>query len=68
MDDDARAGDDQPDGDSDNRIAVGIALGLPIGVALSLMLDNWAMVGVGIALGAAVGVIPRGEKRPPGPD
>ena len=39
-----------------NRIALGIALGMPFGVLLSLLLDNWAMVGIGLALGIALGV------------
>jgi hypothetical protein len=39
------------DGQS-NRMAIGIALALPLGVALSLILDSWAMLGVGVALGA----------------
>lgn len=53
MDDD----DDQPTA-SDNRMAIGIALGLPVGVALSLLLDSWAMIGVGVAFGAAFGAVP----------
>lgn len=51
--------DDQPEA-SDNRMAIGIALGVPVGVVLSLLLDSWAMIGVGIALGAAFGAIPAG--------
>ena len=45
-------------GDQDNRMAIGIALGIPFGVVLSLLLDNWAMVGVGVALGVAFGLLP----------
>ncbi|WP_313408016.1 hypothetical protein [Aeromicrobium sp.] len=57
MDDDHEdAGDDT----SANRMAVGIALGMPFGVALSLMLDNWGLLGVGLLLGVAYGAIPAG--------
>lgn len=49
--------DDQPKSD-DNHMAIGVALGVPVGVVLSLLLDNWAMIGVGIALGAAFGAVP----------
>jgi hypothetical protein len=50
------------DSDSaENRMALGIAAGLPIGVALSLVLDNWGMLGVGIALGAAFGATGRSK-------
>ncbi|WP_454083581.1 hypothetical protein [Georgenia sp. Marseille-Q6866] len=66
--------DDQPTA-SDNRMAIGITLGLPVGVALSLILDNWAMIGVGVAFGAAFGAIPAGgwsktadDDRPADPD
>jgi hypothetical protein len=47
-----------------NRMAIGTALGIPIGVALSLILDNWAMVGVGIALGASFGLLPSSKSSP----
>ncbi len=50
-------GDDQPKAD-DNHMAIGIALGVPFGVVLSLLMGSWAMVGVGIALGAAFGAVP----------
>jgi uncharacterized ferredoxin-like protein len=53
----AEGGDDQY-----SRMALGTALGTPIGVALSLILDNWAMIGVGIALGAGFGAIPVKKK------
>lgn len=59
--------DDRPK-TSENRMAIGVALGVPVGVALSLVLDNWAMIGVGIALGAAFGAIPTGRTTPPGND
>ena len=39
-------------------MALGIALGTPLGVALSLLLDNWGMLGFGIALGVAFGANP----------
>jgi hypothetical protein len=51
-----------PGGDQDGRMAMGMALGTPIGVALSLITDSWAMVGVGIALGAGFGAIPVGRR------
>jgi hypothetical protein len=41
-----------------NRMATGIALGIPFGVLLSLLLDNWGMVGVGVALGVSFGLLP----------
>ena len=44
--------------DSGDRLAMGVAMGVPVGVVLSLLLDNWGMLGVGIALGAAFGAIP----------
>ncbi|PYG02348.1 hypothetical protein SAMN05216184_101821 [Georgenia satyanarayanai] len=64
--------DDQPTSD-DNRLAIGVALGVPVGVVLSLLLDNWAFIGVGIALGAAFGAVPAngwstGEDDPAEPD
>jgi hypothetical protein len=39
-----------------DRMAMGMALGAPAGVLLSVLLDNWGLVGVGIALGAALGL------------
>jgi hypothetical protein len=51
------------DDDQQNRMAMGIALGTPLGVVLSLLLDNWGMLGVGIALGAAFGAIPSARRR-----
>jgi hypothetical protein len=57
-DDDKQSG---VDGQS-NRMAIGIALALPLGVALSLILDNWAMLGVGVALGAAYGAWPSSSR------
>lgn len=57
MDDDEASDHDDA---SANRLAVGIALGIPFGVALSLVLDNWAFVGVGVAFGVAFGAIPAG--------
>ncbi|MBD8062345.1 TIGR03750 family conjugal transfer protein [Oceanitalea stevensii] len=64
--------DDQPEA-TDNRMAIGIALGLPVGVVLSLLLDNWALIGVGVAFGAAFGAIPanawsKGGDDPADPD
>jgi hypothetical protein len=54
--------DDEPQHDpgdeQQNRLAMGIALGTPFGVLLSLLLDNWGMLGVGVALGVAYGAIP----------
>lgn len=44
------------------RMAMGIAMGVPLGVAISLVLDNWAFIGVGIALGAAFGAVPVSAK------
>lgn len=54
--------EDETDSVQSNRIAMGIALGLPFGVVLSLILDNWGLIGVGLALGVAFGAIPvKGE-------
>ncbi|WP_137294023.1 hypothetical protein [Nocardioides dongxiaopingii] len=49
--------------EEDNRLALGVALGAPIGVVLSLLLDNWALLGVGIALGLVWAVLPSGKDR-----
>jgi len=38
-----------------NLIGAGIALGLPIGIGISIALDNFAFIGAGIAIGVAVG-------------
>ena len=48
---------DDADGQQ-NRMAIGIALGIPFGVVISLLLDNWGMVGVGVALGVSFGLLP----------
>jgi hypothetical protein len=59
--------DDKPQGDADgqdNRMATGIALGIPFGVVLSLLWDNWAMVGVGVALGISFGLLPTSRSSP----
>lgn len=37
---------------------MGVALGMSIGVALSVALDNWGMIGVGIAVGLLFGGMP----------
>jgi hypothetical protein len=58
MDDELSAPESDP---AANRMALGVAFGLPIGVALSLALDNWGMLGVGIALGAAFGATGRSK-------
>jgi hypothetical protein len=58
--------DDDPgttEQEEDNRLALGVALGAPIGVVLSLLLDNWALLGVGIALGLVWAVLPSGKDR-----
>lgn len=53
------SGDEASEGSvRSDRVALGIALGLPFGVVLSLLLDNWGMIGVGMAVGVAFGVIP----------
>ncbi|QCW52069.1 DUF4337 domain-containing protein [Nocardioides dongxiaopingii] len=49
--------------EEDNRLALGVAFGAPIGVVLSLLLDNWALLGVGIALGLVWAVLPSGKDR-----
>ncbi|GGK67885.1 hypothetical protein GCM10011509_15320 [Ornithinimicrobium pekingense] len=43
--------------DGNNRFALGIAFGLMLGTALSLILDNWALLGVGFALGITYGIV-----------
>ena len=40
------------------RIAMGVSLGLAFGVALSLIFDSWALLGVGLALGLAFAAVP----------
>lgn len=45
----------------DDRLALGMAVGLPIGVALAILFDQWAYLGVGIALGAALGATSWGD-------
>lgn len=57
MTDDEGTKPDDADGQQ-NRMALGIALGIPFGVVLSLLLDNWGMVGVGVALGVSFGLLP----------
>jgi hypothetical protein len=57
MENDEKAKPDDADGQQ-NRMALGIALGIPFGVVLSLLLDNWGMVGVGVALGVSFGLLP----------
>lgn len=57
-DDEKTPEDGETDSVQENRIAIGIALGLPFGVALSLLLDNWGLVGVGLMLGLVFGAIP----------
>ena len=47
--------EDTADDEQANRIALGIALGMPFGALLSLLLDNWAFVGIGLALGVGFG-------------
>ncbi|WP_134766546.1 hypothetical protein [Nocardioides sp. 1609] len=49
----------------DDRLALGVALGTPLGVVLSLLLDSWAMLGVGIALGLVWGALPSTKDRDP---
>lgn len=41
-----------------------MAIGLAIGVALSLGTDNWGLLGVGVAIGVAFGVAMDDEKDP----
>jgi hypothetical protein len=55
----------QPDGEDGrgDRMALGVAIGTPLGVALSLVLDNWGMLGVGIALGIALGAMLSSQRR-----
>ena len=36
----------------------GMAVGIPFGVVLSLLVDSWAMVGVGVALGVSFRLLP----------
>ena len=50
--------------DQGKRMAMGMALSLPLGVVLSVLLDSWAFLGVGIALGAAFGAVPFEKGRP----
>ena len=44
--------------DEGDRLVMGVVAGLLVGVVVSVVLDNWGMLGVGIALGAAFGAIP----------
>lgn len=44
------------DGGDGQYLAIGISIGLPFGVVLSLLLDNWAFLGAGLAIGIAIGV------------
>ncbi len=37
-------------------VGIGSAFGIPLGLVLSIALDNFAMIGVGIALGIGIGV------------
>lgn len=62
MKDDAQ----KPDGEdhAENRLALGLAFGTPFGVLLSLLTDNWGLLGVGIALGVAFGVMPSKKRGP----
>jgi hypothetical protein len=57
MENDKKTRADDADGQQ-NRMATGIALGIPFGVVLSLLLDNWGMMGVGVALGVSFGLLP----------
>ena len=50
---------DERKDDVAGRMAMGMSLGIPFGVLLSLLADNWGLLGVGIALGAAFGALPR---------
>lgn len=57
--DDAGAGREPHAGQdegSDNSIAIGLALGTPLGVAIALVTDNWGLLGIGVALGLTFGV------------
>lgn len=53
------------DDEEQSRLAMGIALGAPagVGVVLSLVLDNWGMMGVGVALGLVFGAVPSRKRR-----
>ena len=62
MENDEETKPDDADGQQ-NRMAIGIALGIPFGVVLSLLLDNWGMVGVGVALGVSFGLLPPSKGR-----
>lgn len=52
------------------QMGTGIAVGLPVGVALALILDSWAIgLGVGLVLGITVGaILYRAAKRGSGPE
>lgn len=54
---------EQSEGDQSqsDRIAIGIALGLPLGVSLSIVMDNWALLGVGLVMGLTFGVVDWGN-------
>lgn len=57
----AESGESEDERDLGERMGMGMALGTSFGVALALVMDNWAMVGVGIAMGAAFAAVPWGN-------
>ncbi|MEV1291761.1 hypothetical protein [Pseudonocardia sp. NPDC049635] len=58
MADDGREPDDHSaDGDSANMgIGLGVALGLCLGTGVSIVFDNWALLGFGLLGGILVGL------------
>jgi hypothetical protein len=37
-------------------MSTGIAVGIPIGLAISIALDNFAFIGIGVAVGISIGI------------
>lgn len=37
-------------------MSTGIAVGIPIGLAISIALDNFAFIGIGVAVGTSIGI------------